>query len=132
MKDSNSPTVDPIAANAAGINNTPQATRVFNKEFESKNVEEYIKEQLKEYNLDDYSELVLGCTHFPFFKDTLSKIFPKETQIIDGSKGVAKRLKNVLEEENLLGKNKLEVEYYYSGRFVSVGPELFDIREIWV
>ena len=37
-------------------------------EFESKDVEEYIKKQLKDYKLEEYSELVLGCTHFPFLE----------------------------------------------------------------
>lgn len=85
-------------------------------DFESSEVEEYIEEQLREYELEKYSELVLGCTHFPFFRNTLSKIFPKDTQIIDGSLGVANRLKNVLEENDLIGNNQLEIEYYYSGR----------------
>ena len=31
-------------------------------------VKKYIEEKLKQYNLNEYSELVLGCTHFPFFK----------------------------------------------------------------
>ena len=98
-----------------------------NKEFESDNVKEYIQEQLKEYNLEDYSELVLGCTHFPFFKDALSKIFPEGTHIIDGSKGVANRLKNILEGNNLLGNNKLEIEYYYSGRLAENKEELNEL-----
>jgi len=98
-----------------------------NKEFESDNVKAYIQEQLKEYNLEDYSELVLGCTHFPFFKGILSKIFPKDIQIIDGSKGVANRLKNVLQEDELLGNNKLEIEYYYSGRLAENKEELNEL-----
>jgi len=85
-------------------------------EFKSNNVKEYIKDNLKEYDLNEYSELVLGCTHFPFFKEILSNIFPKDTQIIDGSIGVANRLKNVLEEKELIGNSKLEIQYYYSGR----------------
>lgn len=89
-----------------------------NGDFESEQVEKYIKEQLKEYNLDEYSEVVLGCTHFPFFKKRLLKIFPKETQIIDGSAGVANRLKYMLEKEKILGNNNLNIEYYYSGRRV--------------
>lgn len=97
------------------------------KEFESDNVKQYIEEKLQEYNLEDYSELVLGCTHFPFFKDMLSKIFSEETQIIDGSKGVANRLKNVLEENYLLGNNKLEIEYYYSGRLAENKEELNEL-----
>ena len=98
-----------------------------NKDFESENVKQYIEEQLQQYNLEDYSELVLGCTHFPFFKEILSKIFPKDTQIIDGSKGVANRLKNILEENNLLGNNKLEIEYYYSGRLAENKEEINEL-----
>ena len=98
-----------------------------NKEFESNNVKEYIEEQLKEYNLENYSKLVLGCTHFPFFKKTLSEIFPCDIQIIDGSTGVANRLKNILEENNLLGNNHLEIEYYYSGRLVENKEEFNEL-----
>ena len=87
-----------------------------NGDFTSKEVEQYIVDQLKNHNLKEYSELVLGCTHFPFFKEILSKIFPKDTQIIDGSLGVANRLKNILQKEEILGNNQLEIEYYYSGR----------------
>ena len=87
-----------------------------NGDFTSKEVEQYIVYQLKNHNLEEYSELVLGCTHFPFFKEILSKIFPKDTQIIDGSLGVANRLKDILQKEEILGNNQLEIEYYYSGR----------------
>ena len=95
-----------------------------NEDFSSTEVENYIRNQLKEYNLEEYSELVLGCTHFPFFKDILLKIFPKGTQIIDGSTGVANRLKDVLSEKELLGNNNLEIEYYYSGRRIVDKKEL--------
>ena len=98
-----------------------------NGDFKSEKVKEYIQEQLKEYNLEDYSELVLGCTHFPFFKEILSEIFPKDTQIIDGSLGVANRLRSVLEEKELLGDNKLEIEYYYSGRLAENKEELNEL-----
>lgn len=87
-------------------------------DFESDDVKLYIKEQFKEYKLQDYSVLVLGCTHFPFFIEILSDIFPKEVQIIDGSFGVANRLKNILETRNLIGKKQFFIEYYYSGRLV--------------
>lgn len=94
------------------------------KDFESDKVKEYIQEQLENYNLNDYSQLVLGCTHFPFFEKVLSEIFSKDIQIIDGSQGVANRLKYVLEENNLLGNNELNIEYYYSGKIVKNKDEL--------
>ena len=93
-------------------------------DFKSDEVKQYIQQELKQYDLNQYSELVLGCTHFPFFKEILSKIFSKETQIIDGSRGVANRLKNVLEEKGILGNGKQEIEYYYSGRIVENKEEL--------
>ncbi len=98
-----------------------------NKDFDSEKVEAYIKKELQEYNLEDYSELVLGCTHFPFFKKLLSKIFNNNTQIIDGGEGVAKRLSNILNENNMVGNNSLEIEYYYSGKPAENSEELNEL-----
>ena len=86
--------------------------------FNSKEVKDYLNEQLENFNLQDYSEIVLGCTHFPFFKEEIKEVVPQNISIIDGSKGVANRLKNILQENNLLGDNNLKIEYYYSGRKV--------------
>lgn len=85
-------------------------------EFDSKEIEDYLKKQLQEFNLNDYSEIVLGCTHFPFFKEEIKKVVPQSISMIDGSKGVANRLKDILQKNNLLGNNNLKIEYYYSGR----------------
>lgn len=100
------------------------------EEFETEAVEEYLKNRLKDYNLEDYSEVVLGCTHFPFFRKIIQKIFPKHTEIIDGSLGVAKRLKSILEEENILGKNNLKIDYYYSGKKLEDKKELEKIGRL--
>ena len=51
----------------------------------------------------------------------------QNTQIIDGSVGVANRLRNVLQEKELLGDNNLEIEYYYSGRKAENVEELNDL-----
>ena len=94
-------------------------------EFDSIEVKKYIEERLKIYNLNNYSTLVLGCTHFPLFKKSLLQIFPNEILLIDGSQGVANRLKNILENKNLLGNNKMEVRYYNSGK----NANEFDIQK---
>jgi glutamate racemase len=49
--------------------------------------------------------LILGCTHFPFFKVPLSKKIP-EIQLIDSSISISKSLSNKL---NLNANNKLEL-----------------------
>lgn len=99
-------------------------------EFNSNKVNNYLKDKLKEYNLNEYSEVVLGCTHFPFFKEAILEVFPQNINIIDGSIGVANRLKNVLKETDLLGNNKLKIEYYYSGRLVKNKEKLKKLLNI--
>lgn len=94
--------------------------------FETDEVREYILKKIKKINLDEYSYLVLGCTHFPYFKPILKTIFPDNICIIDGSIGVASRLRETLENNELLGNNKLKIEYYYSGRLVKEKPEIMN------
>ena len=96
-------------------------------EFNSSQVENYIKEQLKEKDLEEYSVLVLGCTHFPFFKEVFESVFTKDINIIDGSLGVANRLKNILKEKDIIGNNMLEIEYYYSGRLAMYKEKLEEL-----
>ncbi len=56
----------------------------------------YLNERLKDYDLNRYGAVVLGCTHFPFFKNHIREIFPKGTVIVDGNRGTVQNLKNTL------------------------------------
>jgi len=72
-------------------------------------VHPYIIEEtlLKYYSGIDISTLdsvVLGCTHFVFFKEHLKKILDKKTRIIDGNKGTARHLKDILDNDGKLNK----------------------------
>lgn len=69
---------------------------------EGEEVNHYLKEKLKPYLNSTISSVVLGCTHYPFIKEELSKILQKETEIIDGSLGTSKQLKRQLENMNAL------------------------------
>lgn len=84
--------------------------------FESAEVEQYLRKEFAPYQLENYSALILGCTHFNYFKDTYRRIFPKETAFMDGSVGTVNYLKKILTEQNLLENNRGTVEYYMSGR----------------
>ena len=99
-------------------------------EFNTENVKKYIKESLEKFNLEEYSYLVLGCTHFPYFKTTLKEILPDNICIIDGSKGVAERLKEVLKDKKILGSNELEIIFYYSGRKVEEELERMKLNNL--
>ncbi len=107
-------------------------------EFDSQEVFDYIKDELSQYDLDKYGELVLGCTHFNYFKEAFLKLWPVKLRMIDGSEGTIRQLARVLEEKGKLNypyiseksdtyqfdKNETQVEYYKSGRLVKDKEEL--------
>ena len=69
--------------------------------FEQHIILPYLREKLSDYNLDNYGTVVLGCTHFPFYKEIIRELFSGDTAIIDGNKGTVSYLKKVLENKNL-------------------------------
>lgn len=93
-------------------------------EFESENVTLYLKENFKAYDFAKYSALVLGCTHFNYFKDTFRKLLPPSVALIDGNKGTIKELMRRLDIKENTGDIKSSVEYFYSGRKVVDKDEL--------
>jgi glutamate racemase len=46
--------------------------------------------------------IVLGCTHYPFLKDSIRKVAGDKILLMDGSEGTARELKRRLQAENLL------------------------------
>ncbi len=74
--------------------------------LDGKEVEEYLFEKVNTYNGGKIASIVLGCTHYPFIKDTLVKIIGKDITIIDGGLGTAKELRRRLREKNLLTESK--------------------------
>ena len=58
---------------------------------------EYLKNKFSKYDLNDFSGIVLGCTHFPIFKDIFRKILPDNITIYDSAVGITRNLKrNIL------------------------------------
>ena len=100
-------------------------------EFDSPAVRAYLREELAKFELERLGSLVLGCTHFNYFKDVLREILPPHVRIIDGIDGTLNRLASELGEglklasiedlpsrtakfntggESIKGKNKQGVE----------------------
>ncbi len=99
-------------------------------EFRSPEVTAYLRSEFSRFDLSEYSCLVLGCTHFNFFKDTLREIFPKHTAILDGSAGTVNHLAEVLTENDMPESPALSVEYYVSGRKVTDAAALCRIQKL--
>ena len=62
--------------------------------------------------------IVLGCTHYPFLRDTIQGLFP-EADIFDGRYGTAMRLKSLLDQYGLRSDDGPGSVEYQS----SAGPE---------
>ena len=70
-----------------------------------KEIDEYIKEILKPYNLNEYSHIVLGCTHFSIVKKNIEKIVENyNIKVIDGNVGIGNNLLSKIKDE----KGKVE------------------------
>ena len=68
-----------------------------NEELLIPKLREYIEPML-EKNID---HLVLGCTHYYYLMYLLKKILPNGVKILDSSRAVTKRVKNLLKDYNI-------------------------------
>lgn len=112
-------------------------------EFVSDRVTAYLRERLSGYMLDGYRELVLGCTHFNYFKDTFRMLMPAHIHMIDGSLGTVRQLMRVLDARKELleplsessvdwerFRNDIHVRYYESGREITDRAKLEKIKQL--
>ncbi len=101
-------------------------------EFDERKVLPYLRQELACCDLDQYGTIVLGCTHFPFYKDLLQKLLPPHTVIIDGSAGTAMNLKRILQNNRaLLSTGSGTIEYYRSGEQVTDDQTLGQYRRLF-
>lgn len=93
---------------------------------ESEETESLLRQILSPY-LGQLDAIVLGCTHYPFVKDTVQKILGEQVKVLDGGAGTARQTKRLLEERGWLrtGKGSLKMENS-SGRqaLLDLGMEL--------
>ena len=94
------------------------------QEFNSVAVEKYLREEFAPYDFKNFSSIVLGCTHFNYFKDTMKKILPAHIKFLDGNTGTLNHLARLAHLKIGEGKKNPPVEYFYSGRRVTSEKEL--------
>ncbi len=99
-------------------------------EFRENIVLPYLQEQLAPYDFNEYGTVVLGCTHFPFYKDFFRKLLPPSVNIIDGSAGTANNLKRILTDMNSLEEGKGTIVFYHSGVEVTDKSALKNYRNL--
>ena len=94
-------------------------------------VNNQLKEYYKELDMDEINSVVLGCTHFVFYKDYMEKLLDNGIKIIDGNKGTTNHLKEILRERGeLKSKDSQEsVEIYNSStdeKFIMLSKKLLE------
>lgn len=84
----------------------------------SPEAEERLEQLLAPYMSTQVDAIVLGCTHYPFLRQPIQRLFP-EAQIFDGREGTVLRLKYLLEQKGLLSDDTPGSVEYQS----SAGPQ---------
>ena len=74
--------------------------------LEGKALDDYINALFSPYKNIRIDSIVLGCTHYPFVKKSILKIFDYDVRLFDGAYGTAKETKRRLDENNLLSSNE--------------------------
>ncbi|WP_244834215.1 glutamate racemase [Clostridium sp. BJN0001] len=74
--------------------------------LEGEQLSKYLKNKFSEYLDEKIAAVVLGCTHYPFVKNTLSKIIGNDIPIIDGGFGTSSELKRQLAENSCFSDRK--------------------------
>jgi glutamate racemase len=86
------------------------------KNYSTYKIKAFLTDLLKNINENDYSYLVLGCTHYIFIKKEIEEIIGRKIKLVDGNLGIAKHLKKILADKELLNSSGLgNVELITSG-----------------
>ncbi|MGI6263112.1 MAG: glutamate racemase [Succiniclasticum sp.] len=93
--------------------------------FNGPEVKAYLKEQFAPYDFQQFGTLVLGCTHFNYFKDSLREVLPDHVRFVDACDDVLDRLDHVLTEKGQREQlPPADIEYFYSDNRVTDPKEL--------
>lgn len=69
---------------------------------DSPEMDEYLQKLFTPFDKEKQYCIVLGCTHFPFAKKAIARCMGEKSLFFDGAFGMARRTKQLLEEEELL------------------------------
>jgi glutamate racemase len=73
-----------------------------------------LSEYLSNPKLRDIEALVLGCTHYPVVKNKIADFYQNKVDIIDTSRIVAARVKDILKDKKLLSQAPSKRNFYVS------------------
>jgi glutamate racemase len=83
--------------------------------FGDKKVLPYLREELAPFDMKEYQTVVLGCTHFIYFRRAFRSLLGGEIELIDGNRGTVTRLVKTLQELNAPMDGSGKITWYQSG-----------------
>ena len=66
-----------------------------------------LKDYYKDVNMDNLDSVVLGCTHFIFYRDYLNQFLPENTNLVDGNIGKIEIYNSSKDQKYMRLSNKL-------------------------
>jgi glutamate racemase len=93
-------------------------------QFEAEPVQAYLRGRLRGRELEAYGTVVLGCTHFLYFRSQVRGAFPEGTAVIDGNAGTVQQLAHRVAGLPLEPPGGGGIQYFHSGR--PAAPEAFE------
>lgn len=86
-------------------------------EFDTPHVRRIIADALSAYPLEKYGAVVLGCTHFIYYRDIIRRALPGQVPILDGNQGTLNNLQRILDANQLQARRPGgAVTFFSSGR----------------
>ena len=80
-----------------------------------RNVDLVLKEELKPFINSQVDVLALGCTHFPLIKNKIQGILGSKVLILDSGPAIARQVRRVLTNNNILSSSKKDYIFYTTG-----------------
>lgn len=81
------------------------------EEGNQEKIKKYLEENLSEY-VGKVKNVVLGCTHYPLVQDEIANVLG-DVKFFNGAPNLAKHLKNVLEEKDLISSSQETGRIYF-------------------
>ena len=93
---------------------TPLLVPMIEEGYANDNISQVVIDNyLKNPKFKDIDALILGCTHYVLIKDEINSYFNHKVKLFDSTDILAKKLKNILENENILSDKKETDNHFY-------------------
>lgn len=94
-----------------GCDGLEESIEYLNKRNIVKILDKYTK-RIKQFKAD---VIVLGCTHYPFLRYEIQKRVGKGVKIVDSGSAIAKRVKDILNKDDLLAQRRSADLFFTTG-----------------